>query len=31
MSDIRIHRSRSRSHDAGGWLDSRHSFSFGNH
>ncbi|MDV3353983.1 MULTISPECIES: pirin family protein [unclassified Dietzia] len=31
MSDIRIHRSRSRSHDAGGWLDSRHSFSFGNY
>ncbi|UVE93727.1 pirin-like bicupin family protein [Dietzia sp. B32] len=29
MSEIRIHRSRARSHDAGGWLDSRHSFSFG--
>src|SRR5690625_1589147 len=28
---VRIHRSRSRSHDRGGWLDSRHSFSFGNH
>lgn len=27
-SDVRIRRSRSRSHDTGGWLDSRHSFSF---
>ncbi len=28
---VRIHRSLSRSHDGGGWLDSRHSFSFGRH
>lgn len=28
---VKIHRSRTRSHDRGGWLDSRHSFSFGNH
>ncbi len=28
---VRIRRSRTRSHDRGGWLDSRHSFSFGNH
>ena len=28
-SNVRIHRSRARSHDRGGWLDSRHSFSFG--
>ena len=26
---VKIHRSRSRSRDIGGWLDSRHSFSFG--
>ena len=30
-SNVRIHRSRARSHDRGGWLDSRHSFSFGNY
>lgn len=28
---VKIHRSRSRSHDRGGWLNSRHSFSFGNY
>lgn len=28
---VKIHRSRTRSHDRGGWLDSRHSFSFGTH
>lgn len=28
---VRILRSRSRSHDGGGWLDSRYSFSFGRH
>lgn len=28
---VKIRRSRTRSHDRGGWLDSRHSFSFGNH
>ena len=26
---VNIHRSRSRSRDSGGWLESRHSFSFG--
>ncbi|MDV7999821.1 pirin family protein [Rhodococcus sp. IEGM 1408] len=31
VSTVGIHRSSSRSHDGGGWLDSRHSFSFGHH
>ncbi|MBB1050207.1 pirin family protein [Dietzia sp. CW19] len=28
---VRIHRSATRSHTGGGWLDSRHSFSFARH
>lgn len=28
---VKIRRASSRSHERGGWLDSRHSFSFGNH
>ncbi|QGW26235.1 pirin domain-containing protein [Dietzia sp. DQ12-45-1b] len=29
--EVRIHRSSTRSHTGGGWLDSRHSFSFARH
>lgn len=31
VPSVKIRRSHTRSHDRGGWLDSRHSFSFGNY